>query len=225
MTDTLLSAPEDPKLREYFAAYGGLQSQLPSIAGSYQGRGLVVCGDGACVWDDLERLGARCNVGRGKVRAPDGWDFMVVNKLGETFPGRILHWYSNEAKLLVKFIEARRAEYRSEFNTQFETHSNHRGAKWHWPLGGHGTSGLGACLVGILLGYDRLVLCGMPLDDGPHNGEPHWRKCRFKTAEVADQVNGAMPGHWKRAKDHAFKGRVKSMSGRTRDWFGEPCGF
>ena len=148
---------------------------------------------------------------------------MVVNKLGETFPGPILHWYSNEAKLLVKFIEARRAEYRSEFNTQYETHSNHRGAKWHWPLGGHGTSGLGAVLVGILLGYDRIVLCGMPLDNGPHNGEPHWRKSNFHR-EVADQVNGAMPGHWKRAKDHAFK-EVRSMSGRTRDWLGKPCGF
>lgn len=217
--------PADPLLREYYAGYGGQQFAMPEIAGSYPGRGLVICADAACVWNDLEALGARSDRGRGKVEAPDGWDFMVVNKLGETFPGRIEHWYSNEARLLVKFIEARRAEYVKEFTHAFETHSNHKGAKWHWPLGGHGTSGLGAVLVGLLLGYDRIVLCGMPLDDGPHNGEPHWRKCRFKTAEVADTKNGGMPHHWKTARDTAFRGRVRSMSGRTREWLGGPDGF
>lgn len=150
---------------------------------------------------------------------------MVVNKLGETFPGRIAHWYSNEAKLLVKFIEARRAEYAKEFATQFETHSNHRGAKWHWPLGGHGTSGLGSVLVGLGLGYEQIVLCGMPLDDGPHNGEPHWRRCLFETAEVADTKDGGTPHHWKRAMDHAFDGKVTSMSGRTKEWLGAPSLF
>ena len=85
-------------LDAYFGQYGGREFLLPEIAGRYAGRGLVVCADSHCVWDDLERLGARADVGRGKVRAPDGWDFMVVNKLGETFPGRIVHWYSNEAR-------------------------------------------------------------------------------------------------------------------------------
>jgi hypothetical protein len=70
--------------------------------------------------------------------------------------------------------------------------------------------------VGIGLGYERMVLCGIPLDDGPHNGEPHWRKSSF-TNEAADSDDG-MNRHWKRARDLAFKGRVKSMSGRTKDW-------
>ncbi len=59
-------------------------------------------------------------------------------------------------------------------------------------------------------------LAGMPLDNGPHNGEPPWRMTRF-TTEVADQDE-----HWQRAINFAFEGRVKSLSGRTRDWLGAP---
>ena len=208
-------------LEDYFAVYGGREFALPKIAGSYIGHALVICGDGANVWDDLEAYGCRSNRGRGKVEKT-GHHFMVVNKLGETFPGHIEHWYSNEAKLLADFVKARRNEYSKEFHGPAHTHSNHKGAKGHWPLGGHGTSGLGACLVGVGLGYEQITLCGLPLDDGPHNGEPPWRHCRFESAEAASQVTGAPNAHWKRARDLAFAGKVKSMSGRTREWLGAP---
>lgn len=206
-------------LGDYFAQYGGKQFELPKIAGSYEGKRLAICADAAGVWDDLERLGARSDRARGKVEL-DAIDFMVINKLGETFPGNIEHWYSNEANLLKNFEAARRHEYRKEFSTAWHTHSNHRGAKWHWPLGGHGTSGLSAVLVGLLLGYERIVLCGMPLDDGPHNGEPPWRGCKFESAEVASPVGGGIPVHWKNAIEYAFQGKVRSMSGRTAKWLG-----
>lgn len=191
--------------------------QLPEIAGKYQGRSVAVCGDAAGVWDDLEALGARSDVGRGKVRK-EGWDFLTVNKLGEVFPGDIEHWYSNEGKLLQKFIEGRRNEYRKEFTGPRHSHSCNRGAKWHWPWSGHGTSGLGAVLTALALGYDEVVMCGIPLDDGPHNGEPHWRHCRFQSSEAADQVNGRPSQPWLKAIRLGFDGRVRSMSGRTKAW-------
>ena len=209
-------------LRDYFAHYGGQERPMPEIAGQYGGRGLVICADGACIWDDLEALGCKSTVGRGKVRAPTEWDFMVVNKLGETFPGEIAHWYSNEPELMHRFIAARRSEYAKEFDTQFETHSCNHGAKWHWPFGGHGTSGCTAALVGCALGYDQVILCGMPLDNGPHNGEPPWRKSNFLNEAASPKDSDAPSHHWKRAIDSAFKGRVTSMSGRTREWLGSP---
>ena len=204
-------------LKDLFAEYGGLMFPLPEIADTYKGKNLVICGDAHNVWDDLEALGAASNVGRGKVRK-EGWDFLVINKLGEVFPGEIEHWYSNEGNHLSTFVNARRKEYVKEFDARFETHSCNRGAKWHWPWGGHGTSGLGAVLTGLGLGYDRIMLCGLPLDDGPHNGEPPWRKCRFPTAEVAGTVDGGADKHWDRAIKLAFDGKVQSMSGRTREW-------
>ena len=205
-------------LDAYFAEYGR-DRFYPEIAGKYDEKNLVICGDAECVWDDLEQLGFASTRGRGKVEK-DGWDIMTVNKIVEVMPGHIEHAYSNEPHLLNMFIAARRNEYKKEFHGPRHTHSCNKGAKWLWPLGGWGTSGLGACLVGIGLGYDRIVLCGLPLDDGPHNGEPHWRKCRFETSEAADQVNGEMPMHWKKARDLAFDGKVKSMSGRTKKWLG-----
>lgn len=207
-------------VREFLDACG-TPYKVPEIAGKYAGKGLVVCGDAIGVWNDLEAFGCRNNVGRGKVEK-SGWDFLTVNKMVETFPGNIEHCYSNEPSLLMKFMAARRSEYTREFDGPRHNHSISDGAKWVWPFGGHGTSGLGSVLVGIGLGYDQIVICGMPLDDGPHNGEPHWRKCAFKTSEAAGNVNTGMNSHWKRAIELAFDKKVRSMSGRTREWLGAP---
>lgn len=209
-------------LKDLMTGYGGFAFPLPTIAGQYKGKGLVVCADARGVWDDLEAFGCRCDTGRGSV-AKEGWDFLTVNKLVETFPGRIEHAYSNQPSLLRKFIDARRQEY--EFGPPLNTHSCNDGATWRWPWGGHGTSGLGAVLVGVGLGYDRIVLCGLPLDDGPHNGEPHWRKTAFASSEACGPAGNSYHGmdyHWKQAMNLAFDGKVKSMSGRTREWFGAP---
>ena len=205
-------------LPEFFTQYGGREFDLPKLAGKYEGKRVVVCGDAACVWDDLEKGGFRKDFQRGSVFA-EGYDFMVVNKLGECFPGNIEHWYSNEPQVLQKYIAARRPEYRREFSGPNHTHSCNPGAKWRWPFGGHGTSGLGAILTCIGLGYERITVCGVPLDNSPHNGEPHWRKCRFETAEVASPVNGGPNIHWKRAIE-AFGDQLKFMSGRPKSWLG-----
>ncbi len=209
------------QLETFLQDYGGVAFPFPEIAGKYRGKRLVVCGDGACIWDDLERLGCRRDGGNARRGSVAGdFDFLTVNKAVETFPGNIEHAYSNEPSLLNAFVAARRNEYRTEFEGPKHTHSMRHGCKWHWPLGGHGTSGLGAVLVGFGLGYEQVILCGMPLDDGPHNGEPPWRQCRF-SREAADTREGNMNAHWKRAKD-AFGSRLKSMSGRTKDWLGAP---
>lgn len=209
-------------LSDLMSGYGIHKFPMPPIAGAYKGKTLAICGDARCLWDDLEALGCRSDLGRGTVRR-DGFDFMTVNKVVETFPGNIEHAYSNEPKLLMKFIAARRNEYSREFEHVQHTHSCNEGAKWRWPWGGQGTSGLGATLVGVGLGYDRIILCGLPLDNTAHNGEPHWRRCHFETSEAASPRDSEAPnGHWKRAIDLAFEGRVKSMSGRTREWLGAP---
>lgn len=207
---------------EYLSQYGG-GKPFPGLAGKYEGKNLVICGDAYGVWHDLEAFGCRSDKGRGRVEKNE-WQFMTVNKMVATFPGNIEHAYSNEGHILQKYIEARRPEYRKEFSGPAHAHSCNRGVKHKWPFGGHGTSGLGACLVAIGLGYDRIVLCGIPLDNGPHNGEPHWRNCKFETAEAASpKDHPEKPSmHWARAIQYAFDGKVTSMSGRTRDWLGTP---
>ena len=109
----------------------------------------------------------------------------------------------------------------AEFDAPMHRHSISAGCEHIWPFGGHGTSGLGACLVAIGLGYSRIVLCGMPLDDGPHNGEPHWRRTAFASSEAAGSVGADRNVHWWKANQTAFEGKVKSMSGRTKKWLGD----
>lgn len=193
---------------------------LPRIAGKYEGKSVIICGDAACIWDDLEAFDCRCAQGRGSVFR-NGFQFMTVNKLVELFPGSIEHAYSNEAESLNCFVAARRREYRKEFGGPQHTHSSNRGAMWRWPWNGAGTSALGACLTAIALGYREIVLAGIPLDNSAHNGEPKWRKCEFATRD-AYASNGIINRHWKHARDMVFDGRIKSLSGRTREWLGEP---
>lgn len=208
-------------LKDLMTGYGGFEFPPPSIAGTYVGKNVVVCADAMGVWDDLEAFGCRCDEGMGKVRK-EGWDFLTVNKMVEVFPGDIEHCYSNEPKILHRFIAARRQEYTREFCAPRNVHSCNGGGQWRWPWGGHGTSGLGAVLVAIGLGYERIVLCGLPLDDGPHNGEPPWRRTKFASSEAAGPTGGGVNSHWKRARDLAFEGKVTSMSGRTKEWLGAP---
>src|SRR5262245_50168095 len=135
-------------VKELMTGYGGLMFPLPSIAGSCKGKNIVVCADASCVWIDLELFGCRDDAGKGRVRK-DGWDFMAVNKLGETFPGHLHHWYSNQTQHLDTFIAARRYEYGPEFAKRWVTHSCNVGADYRWPWHGGGTSGLGATLVAV----------------------------------------------------------------------------
>ena len=198
-------------LAAYLAETGG--GSLPDIAGCFPGRGLVIVADGACVWEDLEAFGCRSDEGRGSV-AKDGFDFMAVNHVGALFPGELKHWFSNSPSHVHRFVAARRDEYSGEFSPPQHTHACQKGAMWCWPWSGAGTSLLGACLTGVALGYGPIVLCGAPLDDGPHNGEPPWRRTKFTTEVRGPDKN------WQRAIDLVLRGKVTSMSGRTKDWLG-----
>lgn len=213
-------------LLDLMTGYGVSRFDMPrEILGTYKGRNLVVVGDGHCVWDDLEQFGCRVDHRKGSV-AKEGWDFLTINKAVETFPGNIEHAYSNEPILLRKFIAARRNEYEREFKGPIHTHSCQDGMMHRWPWHGHGTSALGGVLVGLGLGYERIVLCGIPLDDMHHNGEPHWRRCSFMSSEACGPAGSGPAGmdeYWKKAKDLAFEGKVTSMSGRTKLWLGAPA--
>lgn len=73
-----------------------------------------------------------------------------------------------------------------------------------------GSSGLFAVQVALSLGYDRIVLCGVPMDAQPH----------FDRAEPWRFVYSYRRGWEKRLGE--MQGRVKSMSGWTRTLLGSP---
>jgi hypothetical protein len=70
-------------------------------------------------------------------------------------------------------------------------------------------------MVGLALGYDKIILAGVPIDGTGHFFDP--------PGKVVNQFLGTnIKEEWNNANRNYFKGRVKSLSGRTREWLGEP---
>lgn len=176
----------------------------------YNGKGLVICGGARCVWEDLEPF---CPHVRG-----GGYHIMAVNDVGMHIPLDLRHWFSNSAQELSQWVECRRNGY----NRTVLTHSlraNPGIVKYIWPWPGHGTSSLNAVYTGLRMGYDPIILCGVPLDDSGHYFDPPWVKTNFAREVPANNENLKW---WSNAAEKVFEGKVKSMSGRTRDVLGSP---
>ena len=78
-----------------------------------------------------------------------------------------------------------------------------------------GNSGGLAVLLAILMGYDRIVLAGMPMDgSGRFFDDPNqvW----------VDYSRGGVERCWLEYKEFVFRNRVRSMSGNTALWLGKP---
>lgn len=196
-------------------AFGLSDRHFPQdMVGKFTNKWLVVVGGGRCVWDDLARLGVRGDEGQ------NGYDVMTVNDITMHMPGRVLHVYSNDHRWLPKWIEARRELITRKYGPIRYVHTCGAGAKYCWPWPGHGSSSLGAVYTGLAMGYSKVVLCGVPLDNSGHYFDPPWKQTNFER-EVGTQPNGEMM-YWANAKNKIFQGRVKSMSGRTRELLGEP---
>lgn len=188
-----------------------LEEHFPDIAGKFSGT-LLIVGGGRCVYDDLQRTGYPNN--------PDAFHVMCINDIYMHFPGPVDHFYSNDARFMPNWLAARRELLEREFSgkRKLHTHSMIGGARYRWPWPGHGTSALSATYTGLALGYEKIILCGVPLDDSGHYFDPPWRKTNFGV-EVADQ--DGEPRYWKKRMD-IFRGRVFSMSGRTKALLGSP---
>jgi len=82
-----------------------------------------------------------------------------------------------------------------------------------------GTSGMLACLIAICMGFDKIILCGMPLDWSlGHFYAPLYRQ--FPDPILEHIVKKS----WEYALNRlpTFKDKVRSMSGRSMAWCGRP---
>lgn len=86
---------------------------------------------------------------------------------------------------------------------------------WWESAGGKGTSGWGAAKMAQAMGYDEIILCGVPMDAMPyqHRGPAK----AFMAPAVLDIYRRAI------ASETAWHAKVRSMSGWTRQLLGAPC--
>lgn len=174
----------------------GGAGQPPSLLGSRRGP-LLILGGARCVWDDYAQV------------RPWKGEILAVNDIGATLHEPIAHWVSLHP------------EYFPGWRTYRERHGYPRGWTCHapkmrdgvdvaWPLEMRGgSSGLFAVHIALLMGYDEIVLAGVPMDGSGHYFDPPW----------VNQSDFGRPEEmsWEQAMSH-FAGRVRSLSGRTRDW-------
>lgn len=146
---------------------------------------------------------------------------MCVNDVVMHYPYYVHHAYSNDHQSLPCWVHARRPRYRLDYKESIVMHTQKIGGSllsiWPWP--GFGTSGFNAVLTGLALGYEEIILAGIPLDDSGHYFDPPWVTTKF-TKEVPT-LDGELK-HWAEANRVLFQGRVKSLSGRTREVLGAP---
>ena len=191
--------------------------EKPVIEKTYQVKRLLVVGGGPCVWNDLSVLtdnGTRF----------DRFDHtMAVNDIGMYIPWEIHHWVSYHEDLLNTWLEIRNNERMSRIYKRGKEHIELYATRplinkpYNWKVLGlmphRGSSGLLAVLVGLILLYDEIILAGIPLTRGNHHKAP-WVDFNYEEERITVS--------WALAIEHLFKGRVKSMSGRTRHWLGSP---
>lgn len=191
--------------RAVWGKLGG-QGEPPTCLGSERGRAIVM-GGGRSVWDDLQAAGGRS----------DDVPKVAVNDVGAHWHGRVEHWLTLHPEYFPGWWGYRK---RHGYGDSFPVmrHATHTlpgivDVVWHLGTFG-GTSGLAAVYLALLLGYEQVTLCGVPLDNLGHYFDPPW--------VTSDFAGDAMRQEWHWARDRIFEGRVKSMSGRTREWLGAP---
>ena len=144
----------------------------PKMLDRFLNKRLIVVGGARCVWEDLALMGIRGGEDN------NGYDVMCVNDIIMHYPGKVMHFFSNDHRWMPKWIEARRELHTRKYGGVRHTHSCGTGGAHTWPWPGHGSSALGAVYTGLAMGYTTIVLCGIPLDDSGHYFDPPWVQTR-----------------------------------------------
>jgi hypothetical protein len=169
----------------------------------------LIIGRANCVWDDILYL---------EVRYPDlEPDVIAVNGVGCDLKMHINHWVSFHAELFPQWISKRRVKGFSDAGQLWTSSRGRRMDKWERELGiryvdnNGGSSGMVAVDVALKMGYQKMILVGIPLE--------------------AEKGHYDQPGSWDEATHHrkpweeldpAISVRIKSVSGWTRELLGAP---
>jgi len=132
---------------------------------------------------------------------------MAVNDVGMHMPEAPKHWCSLHSKFFPHW------QFLRGFSTDFNLlHKFLAHGIESWPGDKRGTSGLFATRVAAALGYDEIVLAGVPLDDGGHYYDPPGHTPPM--SHYSGQVEV-----WKEYVP-VLRGKVKVVSGNLMKLFG-----
>lgn len=172
-------------------------SYIPWIKKHYKDnrKRLVVIGGASCVYEDLKNYSP-----------PEDAKVMVINDAGVAYNGRVDYWVTLHSEKLKKWQEQRPASLNQDYiSVGCIKNKNVKLDKITKDWGG--SSGLFACKVGLELGFDHIVLCGVPMDTRPNIFRPE-QGCW-------PSAIGFREGWEKHLTE--IRGKVFSMSGWTKE--------
>ena len=167
-------------------------------------RTALALGGGTCLRDDINRV-------------PIHFDGVVAcNDAGFEYEGDLDAWCSLHPKKFPTWVKRRQVNGYSEVS-KFYAHAESK--EWGCEktpyilpdMSGSGSSGLMAAKVALIdLGFDRVIMCGIPMMPISHFFDDHaWKSCHH------------FRKHW-RTISTEYRHRIRSMSGWSRLFFGGP---
>ncbi len=181
---------------------------LPSTAGVYAGKTCVILASGLSIFSDLEDIQW--------LLKDKPFDVMSVNLSFLAWDGPLEHLVSLHSEKLHHFHQLAMG-LPIDRPGHIHTHCNIPcDAEQVWPIiDTAGTSSLFAIKVALLLGYDKVICCGMDLEG----------KYRFYDNPSAKSINnysceGILIPWREWAQNELFKQKVRGVSGRTKEFFG-----
>ena len=173
----------------------------------------IVAGSARCLWPDLAQAQAL---------APHA-AIIAVNVTAQFLP-RVDHIVSLHKDLpgLLRILRVHMDMALKEHAPATITHSIRmaHGIDRVWDLPATGTSSLLGARVALGLGYERVILAGVPLDSSGRFFDPPGVSQWDWDGPQGDPTREA----WRAAKDTEFGGAVFSLSGWTHTLLGEPPG-
>ncbi len=191
---------------------------------------LLVCGSATCVFDDFQQASQRFPLA----------EVMLVNGACQLieYADHVLAGHTEKAE---QFQAARKKRFPNTY--PWRLHANWgermRGrtkdkypsvTDWWGPEMSSGATSAGkAALIGLAMGFEKIVLCGCPLDgSGYAPGELEgirWERACQRIGDPTKQKQRTIVRYRERMAELAageFKGRVFSMSGYTKQVLGAP---
>lgn len=153
-------------------------------------------------------------------------DTMCIGRSIQAYPGHIQHYADVDSDAAVWVVENLKKDHPAKINGYLYTHTlgECRGFNCDWDLEDcpwpvedtmwHGSTALFAVLVGLELGYLRIVLAGAPLDS-----KGHWY---FKEETFGPRWTGESYQAWFEFARQEEAGKVRSFSGYTAQIIGKP---
>lgn len=177
---------------------------------------VLVCGNAWCLDDDFAAARAirpdaaviAVNGASARVKADFLYSYHFMNF-------RRKGWLARQAENFgLGRFSVHSTAAKSEAEQALRAHSAPWVDYWWRAARGQGTSAWCAVKLARLLGFDEIILCGAPLAPGPYADGRMARD--FNRPRILERYRAGIAG------DQAWHKGVGSMSGWTRDFFGEP---